>query len=413
MSFFLVSILALLLTLLPLEFRLPMINSPGVVSDFWNGPGLLLFSVQILFYIFIFLSQSIKINARLIGYCLLSSISIVGIFIIQKNLDPSATQLLRLLLVVWLIPIIDLAITTIGAKKVAILILAIGTIHSVWGVGQFIIQQDLGLHLIGESQLSPTASGVAKFLIQDSNSTHKVIRAYGPYPHANSLAGVLLVALVIAIALLRQRISLPLFIITCSILLGLLLTFSRAAWLGVLIVFVSQTLFARKKSQDVRRLYALGIVIVVTLLVFMPLILSRIADPQDVAQPERVAGTHYAFSLIKQHPWWGNGIGRYTAALQNYLQGRGLAYAPWQLTPVHSVPLLLIAEYGLIGTCLLVLPLGHWLYRQKNTRHWLIIAPLLPPLLLDHYFFTQLSPLVFLLVLLMLVPHLRLPSKIT
>gem|GEM_PF-2252369 len=375
------------------------------MSDFWNGPGLLLLSVQILFYIFIFLSQKIKMNPRLVAYCLLTTVGITSIFTFQKNFDPSATQLLRVLLVVWLVPIIDLVIAGIGAKKIAVLLLAIATIYSQWGVGQFIIQHDLGLYAVGEVQLNPATAGVAKFLIQDSDNTHKVIRSYGPFPHANSFAGVLLVSMIVAIFLLRQHPSRPLFVITCFILLAVLLTFSRAAWLGALLLFVSQALYVRKKTLNNHSLRALSTIIVVTLLVFMPLILSRTADPQDVAQPERVAGTKYALSLIKQHPWLGHGNGRYTTALQNYLQESNLAYAPWQITPVHSVPLLLIAEYGLIGTCLLVLPLGYWLYRQKKTGHWLIVTPLLPPLLLDHYFFTQLSPLVFLLVLLLLVPH--------
>ena len=63
-------------------------------------------------------------------------------------------------------------------------------VQSTWGITQFLLQHDLGLWWLGESNLSPDKTGVAKVVA--GNET--LVRAYGSLPHPNILAAYLSLA---------------------------------------------------------------------------------------------------------------------------------------------------------------------------------------------------------------------------
>lgn len=395
--------------LIPLNLHLPSRLLPGLTSDLWNGQVLLLLTVQIFLYLIL---PSNAFNRRLLRYSLMSSLVYLLLFVIQHNRNPLPAELLRFILIIWLIPLIDLIIKKIGHLKAQYLFLSILVIHAMWGLSHFIIQHDLNLYLVGESRINPELPGVAKFIINFADSedaSNKAIRAYGPYPHPNILGGTLAMGIITAAALLRGHTSRPLFIITGVLFIGLIVTFSRSAWLAVLTGLLVVWNQFRKNSDNRSMERTFLLLITITVLVFTPLIFGRVTDPQDVAAIERSQGVKASWQVIAKHPWWGSGAGRYQDTLQTTLSADIAAASPWKIAPVHSVPLLIIAEYGILGTGIMILPTV-LILRPYLKKIWPALLPLAPLLLFDHYLATQLAPVVFLLVFIRLASYLPSPE---
>lgn len=274
---------------------------------------------------------------------------------------------------------------------IAILIGCIG-LYAQWGIAQFIIQHDLGMHVLGESRLQIGSTGVASF---SDSSTMKYLRAYGPFAHPNSFAGVLLIG---AILLYTLCSSSKIYLLSMLLLfaVGLTVSFSRTALIGFIVVLIAFWLQ--------KRLYILVLISLVPLLVFAPLVLHRSFDPAGVALKDRMSG--YAWlkematpiSLLR-----GYGIGNYESALVLYLNGHHIAYDTWDIAPVHSAPLLLFTEFGLILVGILT-ALFFWFLRLHYSP---ILIALLPVLMFDHYFITQLGPLLLIITCTVIVVQYR------
>lgn len=402
MVIFMIITIAWLLVFLPLQWQLPFDFTASLFREPWNGPTLLLSLVSGFFYLTIFVTQKKWLNYFLIRNCLFASLLLLTVFILQLPLSPRPAELFRLYSIIWFIPVLDFSIRILGTQRLAVLLISILTLHALWGLGQFSLQRDFQLDQLGETQLRIDTPGIAKFLVTNTNqsTSPKLLRAYGPYPHPNSLGGALVIGLSAVVPFLRRHYPAPLTVILGFILLGIVVTFSRSAWIATTIALFFLYLvpdFGNKKFRNASIVWVIGI----TLLVFVPLWYSRLTDPQDVAAGERLLGTAAAWELITRDPWWGVGMGQYQAALVTLWQDSGITYSPWQIAPVHSVPLLLLAQYGIAGTLLLLLTLIPLLH-QRHVKNWLMLLPLLPLLLFDHYLFTQIAPLTLALVWVML-----------
>ena len=252
-------------------------------------------------------------------------------------------------------------------------------IQAQWGITQFIVQQDLGFNLVGESPLSADTVGVAKFSV----GSQKVMRAYGPYSHANVFGGMMLVGALLTVSFLPSRVR-TYFLIIFGI--AIIVSFSRSAYLGALLI----PLFAG--MSRIPRLKTIGLV----LLLLSPLIFFRLVD-QNQSWEERVRGYEWAHAIIiKQGIVNGVGFGRYEEALQGFLAATKTPFASWEIAPVHSMPLLLAVEIGLLPALLLM----GAILGTRSRKTLLLLVPLLPALLFDHYFLTNLPALYTLLVLL-------------
>lgn len=255
------------------------------------------------------------------------------------------------------------------------------------GILQFAIQGNLNLPYIGESPISPDTAGVAKFSIGST----KLIRAYGLFPHANIFGGAMLIALIF-IQHMRLPRSTSRQALHALFLISLALSFSRLAIIGYVILMCftyGKSLLKMRSSKNV-------FVITILLLLFLPLLFARSFDPQSVAVSERITGYRWAAGIISsQGLFHGTGIGSYTDSLASYLNTNGVHHEIWQIAPVHSVPLLLLAELGLIPG-LLVMLAGILIVIRSRCIPFIYLVP---PLLFDHYFLTNISAL-FLLVML-------------
>lgn len=273
---------------------------------------------------------------------------------------------------------------------IAILVGCIG-IYAQWGIAQFVVQHDLGLHAIGESRLAAGDAGVASF----SHGYEKYIRSYGPFAHSNSLAGSIVLGTILLYTL-RPHSKLYISSILLIFSLSAATSFSRAGLAGfvlVLLAFIFQ-----------RRQYWIVVITLIPLLLFTPLLLVRSFDPHGVALEDRVSGIIWMQDMATPKSLLrGYGIGNYERALTSYLIMEHIPHNTWDVAPVHSAPLLLFSELGATLSGIFAFLL-YMFFRQWYSP---TLLALMPPLILDHYFTTQLGASLLFITCIVLVVQYR------
>lgn len=240
---------------------------------------------------------------------------------------------------------------------------------------QLIIQHSLGglFYLLGERPLSPLLPQIAKFTL---STGHLFLRPYSTFSHPNSLAGYLLVVLLILNQIKSSRI---LKYLKFLVLFTILITFSKSA-LVALAVFLPLPFIP---------LLALSLVVS-----FLPLLSSFVSFPIWIGTSaiSRLNFGRSALLIIKDHPLFGVGLNNYLVSLSRYLPTYQISYTTLQ--PIHSVTLLFLAEFGLIGIFFLVylfkniLPFYHRLPGdcQNLLKKLLLILAITGSV--DHYWWT-------------------------
>jgi hypothetical protein len=259
--------------------------------------------------------------------------------------------------------------------------------QSLIGVAQFWRQADLGLIGLGELPLNPAFEGVTVLWARDQ----PWLRAYGLTAHPNLLGAILTILLLFLLpAAVRQRgwRQIGLVIVTVLGLLGLLVSFSRTAWLGFGFGLLAWLLFSGRLRRPAippnqgarrrRRLAFLGLSpqhfhltprrITLALLALLPVLLifyayrdlvfSRFLDLDTPIEArsidQRLYDARLALRIIAGQPWSGIGLGAYWDVARTFDPDAAV---------VHNVPLLVTAELGLPGLLLWV---------------WLVTAPFWP-----------------------------------
>jgi len=80
-------------------------------------------------------------------------------------------------------------------KRIFQIIIALGLIQAIIGILQVAFQHSIGLFWFKESLIFPEMPGVAKIIL----GNHKLIRAYGLFPHPNILGGFLLMTILVTL----------------------------------------------------------------------------------------------------------------------------------------------------------------------------------------------------------------------
>ena len=310
------------------------------------------------------------------------------------------SEVVRLLIIIWSLPLLSFVMSTLSTQKIRQLILVTAVIYSAWGIFQFVIQDDLGLSRLGETQLQVQAQGIAKFTNFDSQ---KIIRAYGPFPHPNILAGSLVIMVIVVLESSKRKMKPHVIIATAIIVVGIAVTFSRAAIVSLIFYFFYWLLH----NHQQKNIHRLLIPLIVITLTFIPLYLSRLSDPEDRAISDRRQGIVWALKIMNKDGVSGVGIGNYPLALNYYLHTERIPHQLWQVDFVHSVPLLFIIEWGKIISVGLIVTLLIFLQRQLTHKasiiNFLSFVVITSPLfLLDHYLLTHTTPLVLLIILILL-----------
>lgn len=252
-------------------------------------------------------------------------------------------------------------------------------LQAVIGLLQFTQGRSLGLQRLGEVVLDPAWSGISVVAV----GAERWLRAYGLAQHPNLLGGCLMVCLLLLVgyALGRSRVErLALTALFGLGLAGLLVTFSRAAWLGamvggaVMMALLSLTRAQRKSAW--RAVVPFLAVALVAVVVFVAtsgrLLVPRLGLASQGTEirsvEERAVLMDGALALIRRRPSLGVGLGNFPVALYRLVPETVAAYPSYQ--PVHNVLLLLTAELGLLGGVLwlglLVAPwIMLWLRRRE------------------------------------------------
>lgn len=244
---------------------------------------------------------------------------------------------------------------------------------------QYFMQSSLGLYILGEPHLS-LGPGIAKY--GQGGVDH--IRPYGTFPHPNILGGVL----VGTFFLLRYVRSCWPSILRLIFLYGIVLTFSRSAWIGLLAGILGYLFCFRphnRSHQRMTEIFLLG----VGLAVLLPFLWFRWADIfHDPAVLERFRLMQESLTMIWQNPL-GVGMHGFTMALPEMSEKMLM---PWMTQPVHNLFLLVGAELGVLGAMILLFLFGYLgfrFYQSKGLTESQVFGTLLVALfvlgLADHY----------------------------
>lgn len=403
--FFLLTFLTVIFVL-PLGHDLRRYNFSSSLS--WNDSGWLL-GIWIIFFLGTFIvqkkfhSQGFKsFTPLLLTFFLFLHVGIHGVFFSQF------ADWVRYLLFIWFVFTFSYLKKLLPSLVWGLLLVGVVCLQAQWGIVQFITQSDLGFQILGEPQLGISIPGVAKFSVEGI----KFIRAYGLYAHSNVFAANLLASLFVCLYLgvhvsrkhTSESSALYRYLLSVGYILfvALLLTFSRSAYLGLLLLILLWFFYLLQKQQlttALKHSYKFVGIIVVTLFIFTPFFLGRISDSEDRGFVDRQRGFTFAQGLIQEAPFsekiLGIGIGNYENSLKGYLSSHSTEYMPWEIAPFHNAVALLLMEIGLIGGVIL---LAFLVWGILKYRHWMfylsLALPLLPLLLFDHYFVTQTTPFV-------------------
>ena len=306
--------------------------------------------------------------------------------------------------------------------KLAVAFSASAFMQACIAIYQFSTQTVIGNKWLGMASQFVEDGGVS--VIEGSG---RWLRAYGSLSHPNMLGGFLVVGLLFLIGLLfdyqRKYYNPPwrinyklvlsalcLFSSLVIITYGLLLSFSRSAWLGLIIaiLFIWIVLFWQKQKRLLWFFLKINIVILMVVALFVAnygnLLFSRFdtssrLEAQSIT--ERQVGWQESLDIIQSNPLLGVGLGTYTVSLYDLDSSQSSYY----YQPVHNVDLLVMSELGIIGWLLLTITIIYLLYlifrkygREMNTETLLILASFIVLLIIgifDHYLWSLYFGLMF------------------
>ena len=247
--------------------------------------------------------------------------------------------------------------------RLAIVVVIAGAIQGLLGIWQFLNQnvwQSKWLGMAGQSARDLGAS-VVEFGLE------RWLRAYGSWPHPN-IYGAFLVLSFIGVIYLVTKIKdkyHQLFLVFSSsfIALGILFSYSRAAWLGFGLVFIAGIIWLCKTVKDewlkkfIKWLWLyLFLLLVLFTLATWPIVKTRLhlgetARLETTSNMERAAGYRVAKEIIKDNFLLGVGVGNYA----NELKERYPDEKVWDIQPVHNILLIIFGELGIIGFLIVIL----------------------------------------------------------
>jgi putative inorganic carbon (HCO3(-)) transporter len=338
------------------------------------------------------------LTAPLVGFLMLSTVGI------PFAVDPlyAAYQTLRLLLLLVLYLLLVNAPLTRGA--IAWPLAAAMVLQAIVAAPQFVLGRSLGLRRLGEITVDAAWSGASVVMVGEE----RWLRAYGFAQHPNLLAGCLMaMLLVVGGYYLMQRgwKRLPLLVALGLGFAALLLTFSRAAWLGLLLgsgVVLLVLLWARHRKQWSPNWATIGLLAAVLSFIVIgfvavnwPLLQPRLgltSQGTEIRSVEsRAIQAPAAWVLIQMRPALGVGLGNYATALYRLARDMVAAYPVY--LPVYNVTLLVTAELGIMGgilwLSLISLPwFNLWLRRQqvRITPWWAGLSGALLALIVVSFF---------------------------
>lgn len=317
----------------------------------------------------------------------LAGFLVLSTFGIPFAIDPlyAGYQTLRLLLLLALYLLLINAPLTPGVVAWPLAVAMV--LQAVVALPQFVSGSSVGLKPLGEIMVKAAWPGASVVMVGEQ----RWLRAYGLTQHPNLLAGCLMTMLLVVggFYLMQRGWKRLLLLVALSLgFVALLLTFSRAAWLGLILgsgAALLLLLWAWRRKQWVPNWAAIGLLVVVLSFIVLGFVIVnwQLLQPRlglasqgtEIRSVEsRAIQVPAAGALIQMHPVLGVGLGNYPTALYSLVREMVAAYPVYQ--PVYNVALLVTAELGILGgilwLSLISLPwLNIWLRRvQVQITPW-------------------------------------------
>jgi O-antigen ligase len=296
--------------------------------------------------------------------------------------------------------------------KIIYSLLASLFLQAVLGIYQFLQQFTPVFKYLGLA--SHDSSSVGTAVVETASG--RWLRAYGGMDHPNIFGGALAISLILAAYLLAKKKvirsnreiieSLFLFIFYFVALFALFFTFSRAAWLalvlGLLVLLL--TLIIKKDYWVLGRFIVLLcfslVMIFAVAFPYRDLVAVRVSDDTRLEQKSLQERQDYliqARDLIKNNWLFGVGVGNYTVALA---EQESTSRNIWAYQPVHNVFLLLWAQSGTLALIFFCFFLFLLKKDRRTILAWTIFIVLLVLMLADHWLLSLPFGLLFLFLVL-------------
>ena len=227
----------------------------------------------------------------------------------------------------------------------------------------------MGAICIVQSILQVNFTAAFRIVAEDKYS-HKVFRANGLSSATGTggyFAGVLLL-LFVQILIIKDNVAARLFMLLASLvgLIGLILTFTRGAWLCLLLGAIPMTyLLLRKKLIKPIHIAIPIVLIIIIAIPFMPLIEARLSEGSGNAIA-RFGLLFTAFNMIQEHPFIGIGLNTYVLEMGKYVSEFELHDFRYM---VHNGFMLRWSEMGTFALLALVSFLAIALRRSWRLAH--------------------------------------------
>ncbi len=306
----------------------------------------------------------------------------------------------------------------INWRKFTEVFLSAAVLQSALAISQFTFQRSFSNKWLGMSNYDSWRGGISVL----ENEGGRWLRAYGSFPHPNILGGYLALAFIVGLYFLlnsykNNAVNLNQITILSGLLiifLGILLTFSRSAWLALVVGIIFLSVFAWRKGAHSKNRWLLkkvfiqlGLIFGLAGIVFTSCLgynffLNRFNTGERLEKKsinDRSLYFKQAEKIIKENFWLGTGAGNYTLTV---FQKDKIKKPIWQYQPVHNVFMLVWAELGITGLILfLAILIKIFLIAKRNENVFMVAFIMLGILFfLDHWFWdTHFGMLLFWLII--------------
>jgi O-antigen ligase len=243
---------------------------------------------------------------------------------------------------------------------------------------------------LGERSFTINTPNIAKGIVclPQAYSCLSWLRPYATFPHPNVFGGFLGIYILFFLTKFHSLVKKsPVLLRIFSYItfgfasLSLLISFSRAAWIG-LITATALWIIPEKYQKRLFYVFLMGMTVL-----FIVSLLSPLPYFNDESIDIRLALNQAAVKILQHHPILGVGLNNFLFALPAFITTRTVYF----LQPVHNIYLLVVSEIGLVGS-LLVLSLVAFMIRKSSWSLRNDSLPLITFLLVigmfDHYFLT-------------------------
>lgn len=257
---------------------------------------------------------------------------------------------------------------------------------------QFTSQSSFSNKWIGLAKHDSATLGAS---VIETSTGERWLRAYGALDHPNIL-GTLLVTSIILVIILQinnqkeRNLWLLSQVALTTLALALLFTFSRAAWLGLILalIYLFTLYLIQQNYVNFKKLLKTIIFPTVLILAIITLnkdiFLARFNTTERLEEKsinERTTGYTEAINIIKINPLFGTGIGNYSLNLNKQINNK----PSWYYQPTHNTLLLIWAEIGLIGSIFFIGITVTIFWHNKLNLEAALIFPITTALLFDHW----------------------------